>query len=654
MRICPEGLERHEGDAATCPVHGVPLLPLGEGDPLCGTLLANRFLVLDRLGRGGMGSVYRALQVAVRRRVALKLLYRTDRGPDHAARFVREARAMAELRCPFTVTVFDFGELPNGDRYLAMELVDGPSLGSVIRTEGALLPARAVRLLRQVCLSLEEAHARGILHRDLKPANIMVEQRPDGDEWARVLDFGLAKFLAETSSGPTVDGGVLGTPAYMAPEQARGERAGPETDIYALGVTAFEMLSGRPPFAGETLVGVLMAHITTPAPLLGEAVPQRTPALDALEPIVARCLRKHSAERYPSVRALREALEEVPTDGDAAAGPAPPPRDGPGMSRDDRGTAPDAATPSGPLAPFAGTTSGPLAPAPPAGSAAVGSSSRRTAVLAVVVVTVAAIVGALAAVSGRPDGPPPPAPLAREATPHPSPTTGSGRAALPSPPDDSSASGAAVRSLEPPDAAPPVPVGPTPVEALGARDAAASADEGAPGPAARADDAARPDEPGRDDPPAAPPVAPVRGVVPPERPPEGAAADRDGTPAGAGRKLDPTPPPSGAEPQRRPEARLGGLETLGVPPDGARTTLRDIRSRLSACRRAATGGAAGAPGLRVSLLLEPSGAVKTVMVQPADATGRQFADCARASLQRLQFPSFSGRAFGTVRFTVGP
>jgi len=268
-------------------------------------------LVLSRLGRGGMGTVYRAWQTSIAREVALKLLGDALREePIALERFMREARITASLRCPHTVRVIDFGLLSDQTPYLAMELVDGVTLDALLADGGALKPARAIELVRQICMALEEAHDQGLVHRDLKPGNIMVTPMADGGDFARVLDFGVAKILDDDSTALTAENSNPGTPAYMAPEQARNEPVGPQADIYALAVILYEMLSGERPFTGTSAVAVLVQHAQTPPPRMTEKRPH-LPGVEALDAVLQRGLAKRPVNRYPDAAAFREDLDRL-------------------------------------------------------------------------------------------------------------------------------------------------------------------------------------------------------------------------------------------------------------------------------------------------------------------------------------------------------
>jgi serine/threonine protein kinase len=261
--------------------------------------------LLAEIARGGMGVVYKARQKGLDRLVALKMILT---GP-HAAtrtdleRFVREARAAAALDHPNIVPVYDNG-VQDGHAFFTMALIDGTSLQQRVQKEGPPEPREAVRLMRAVADALAYAHGQGILHRDLKPHNILVDRqgRP------RVADFGLARRTQE-AQGLTRTGDVLGTPHYMAPEQARGQVAllGPPADVYGLGGILYYLLTGRPPFTGETAVSILCSVMEQaprpPREIRGEVPPE-------LEAICLKCLEKDLANRYPSAAALSEALAE--------------------------------------------------------------------------------------------------------------------------------------------------------------------------------------------------------------------------------------------------------------------------------------------------------------------------------------------------------
>ena len=254
VRACAVCRAIYRSDFARCPVDGGAIEPRAW-DPLLGTIVGS-YIVEACIGEGSFARVYRARHVVLtRRRVALKVLFGDVAASEiMCRRFAREAEAASGLDHPNVVSVFDVGRTPEGLRYLAMELVDGPTLFDLIVGEGPLPLARVRALGAQLCRGLAHAHALGLVHRDFKPGNVVVVQRPGG-EVARIVDFGLA--IAEPglehTTRITTTGSVLGTPAYAAPEQFAGDAVDHRADLFALGVTLYEMLAGRPPFDGTAL-----------------------------------------------------------------------------------------------------------------------------------------------------------------------------------------------------------------------------------------------------------------------------------------------------------------------------------------------------------------------------------------------------------------
>jgi len=292
-------------------VPSVPPPPAREhhfADPLIGRLIAERYRVLELIGRGGMGVVYKAEHARIGKVLALKLLTgELTRDHEQLARFKREAQMSSRLSHPNTVQVFDFGEA-DGLAYLAMEYVRGRDLGTVVTEAGRLDSLRTARIVIQICSSLAEAHDKGIVHRDLKPENIMIVHSQGGEDVAKVLDFGLAK-LRESSelSQVTSSGAIVGTPYYMAPEQIRGEGVTPACDVYALGALLYSCLTGTVPFDAATPMGVLTRHLTEEP----EPPSRRVPELELsrnLERIIMVALAKNPSERFASAAALQGAL----------------------------------------------------------------------------------------------------------------------------------------------------------------------------------------------------------------------------------------------------------------------------------------------------------------------------------------------------------
>jgi len=302
-------------------------------DDLVGAMIADKYEIQCLIARGGMGQVYEAIQHPLGRRVAIKVLRPQATThevlEDFKIRFLREAAAYARLAHANTVTMFDYGTLPDDQDtlYMVMELVRGQTLKVLISEQQVLDVGRALRITYQVALSLREAHRMGVVHRDLKPSNIMVKLHHSRPDTVKVLDFGLAKILdPETSgslsfaedyqhaarAGPSVTqhGVVIGSPAYMAPEQIEGENVDKRTDLYSLGVILYEMLTGKQPFTGLNSIETLMQHLNAEVPSLYEA----NPAIivpDEVEDLVMRCLEKQPDARFAGADELMQAIRDT-------------------------------------------------------------------------------------------------------------------------------------------------------------------------------------------------------------------------------------------------------------------------------------------------------------------------------------------------------
>jgi serine/threonine-protein kinase len=289
---------------------------MAGADPFIGReLLGGQFKILERLGAGGMGVVYAAIQPEMNRRVAVKVLNpKLSARKDLASRLRREARAMSQMSHPSIAKVFLHGELDDGSLYVVMELLEGRNLKDALRAEGPLPPERALPMLLAVCGALTEAHAAGIIHRDLKPDNIFLCRSGALSDFPKVLDFGLAK-VTENQMRPgslvlTGDHEVFGTPRYMSPEQAQGKPLTPASDIYSLALVLYEALTGQSPFDARDALEYTLLQVRTPPIPLNRRVPGRTfPA--ELEQVVMRALRKVPEERYASAAELAAALHAV-------------------------------------------------------------------------------------------------------------------------------------------------------------------------------------------------------------------------------------------------------------------------------------------------------------------------------------------------------
>ncbi|MET0385707.1 MAG: protein kinase [Polyangiales bacterium] len=278
---------------------------------LSGRMLGNQFRLECLLGRGGMGDVYLAEQLEVGRRVVVKVLRAPHlSAPQSEERFRREARALAQLNHPNIVHLYTAGRTDDELAYLAMEYVEGRTLGSVIGERGALPEVEVLGILDQLCSALVEAHGRGVIHRDLKPDNVMLIERRSQPPLVKVLDFGIAKLAHMPDARITRDGEVIGTPLYMAPEQLRNKQVDERADIYALGAIGYEMLTGHLPFEGDTTLSVIARVLSERVIPPRERIPG-LPLSAATDALIERCLAKEAADRYDSAQALRDALAAI-------------------------------------------------------------------------------------------------------------------------------------------------------------------------------------------------------------------------------------------------------------------------------------------------------------------------------------------------------
>jgi serine/threonine-protein kinase len=306
-----------------------PLAP--TEDKRLGMVLQDKYRIVRKIGEGGMGSVYEAEHVLIKRRVAIKCLHaHFTSNEELVARFHREALAATAVGNEHIIEVTDMGALPDGTIFMVLEYLDGRDFASVLDTEGPQRIDRVMHVAAQVCDALVAAHAKGIVHRDLKPENVFLIRRGDAADFVKVLDFGISKFRdssLQVGSGMTKTGTTMGTPWYMAPEQAEGRKdIDHRVDLYALGVMLFRALAGRHPFDAETYPKLVMSICNDPPPSLRSFRPDVPEELDA---IIRRLLAKQKEERFDDAGSLKAALApfrpfaEPPVFGAGMMPPAP-------------------------------------------------------------------------------------------------------------------------------------------------------------------------------------------------------------------------------------------------------------------------------------------------------------------------------------------
>jgi serine/threonine-protein kinase len=282
-----------------------------EPDPRIGSLVEERYRVIEAMASGSMGMVYKAERVPVGKLVAIKFLHAPfANDSEFLGRFERETRVMSKLNHPNCVSVVDFG-VWDGAPYLVMEYVSGTTLRALI-DNGPMPPRRALALIRQIAAGLAHAHAQGVVHRDVKPANIMVSEEIGTGDHVRILDFGLARLRGAVGRDATQANVVVGTPNYMAPEQTvGGGLIDARTDIYAAGVVLFEMVSGERPFQAEDTLALLGMHRAAPVPRLTDCLPEGTPLPGGLQELIDQAMAKSPGDRFQSAIALAEAIDAV-------------------------------------------------------------------------------------------------------------------------------------------------------------------------------------------------------------------------------------------------------------------------------------------------------------------------------------------------------
>jgi len=304
VNVCPDDFTLLQADAT---IAEVPV------DPLIGRVFDDKYRLDERLGGGGMGTVYRAMHLLIEREVAVKVLSQRFVGDETAQqRFRREARASGRMAHPNAVMVNDFGTTDDGWLYIVMELLEGQTLRDLLAREAPLDPARAVSIMLQASSAVGAAHEAGLIHRDLKPANIFIEQRPNLPAVVKVLDFGVAKLAVDEHDDDyktlTQVGAIIGTPRYMSPEQCSGATLTPASDVYSLGIILYEMLTGSVPFSADTPLAVAMKHVSErprrPREIVGSTPTQ-------LEEIVLHALTKNPVDRPTDGNEFRRELHTV-------------------------------------------------------------------------------------------------------------------------------------------------------------------------------------------------------------------------------------------------------------------------------------------------------------------------------------------------------
>lgn len=292
------------------PVAEPSVTPRPPVDPLIGCTLAGRYQVQALIGVGGVARVYRAIQLPMGRLVALKAV-RPELEPDQQdrfeARFLREAAMAGRLSHPNIVTVYDYGRTEDGWCFIAMELIQGVPLKRLM-DQGPMNPARAMRLMLDVTLGLRHAHKRGMVHRDVKPGNITIVRDDEDQERARLLDFGLVK--ADEDTTITRSGAFMGTPHYIAPEQARGGDVDARADLYALGCVLYRLLTGVLPYTADNPMTIALAHLRSPYPPMGERAPG-VAVPPEVEAVVRRLMEKEPADRYASAGELARVFQSL-------------------------------------------------------------------------------------------------------------------------------------------------------------------------------------------------------------------------------------------------------------------------------------------------------------------------------------------------------
>ncbi|HKY03988.1 MAG TPA: SUMF1/EgtB/PvdO family nonheme iron enzyme [Blastocatellia bacterium] len=320
IKICPQCGKTYGKQVQVCPDDNATLALAAPPDPMIGRVLAERYKIVAKIGEGGMGAIYKAVHTKMDRVCAIKLLTSLSTDSEAAVeRFKREARMASSIDNPHAVTIYDFGEAEDGLLYLAMEFIEGRQLTDIMKNNRVIGGARVVHIVEQVAEALGAAHSLGIVHRDLKPDNIMICRKGAESDYVKVLDFGIAKTIADDGNeNLTKTGFVLGTPVYMSPEQLSGEKLDARSDIYSLAIIVYEMLSGKLPFEGDTAHSIMIKRLTSSPVPLRNVSPNVS---DAVDRVVMEALARDPENRLPTVSAFASELRQAVQVGTQALNP---------------------------------------------------------------------------------------------------------------------------------------------------------------------------------------------------------------------------------------------------------------------------------------------------------------------------------------------
>jgi serine/threonine protein kinase len=327
---CPACGKQYQGNIVVCATDGTLLIPDKQGE-MIGSTIGGNIQILEEIGHGGMSIVFKGQHMMMDRLVAIKML-QSQLLNDLVSieRFKREAQAVACLRHPNVISVYDCSVNDSGQPYIVMDYIVGESLSDIIKRNNHVEPKRAVRIFLQACDALEHAHQKGVIHRDLKSSNIMLVSNAEGKvDDVRVVDFGIAKLLPSSgkqSQNLTQTGEIFGSPIYMSPEQCMGQPLDPRSDIYSMGAMMYEALTGQPPLMGDTIVDTMQMHVATKPPSFEEMRPDLY-IPPVLERLVFRALEKKPEHRFQSMQELVDALQSAANLIEHDTTPQPMPRE---------------------------------------------------------------------------------------------------------------------------------------------------------------------------------------------------------------------------------------------------------------------------------------------------------------------------------------